>query len=165
MKQLNIEIPEGYQIDSEKSDLKKGIVKFKKVEKKVLTYMNVVEKLFTNNEIYSIISAGRIANAFSILEDSNNAFSREQLESLLALNKLINVAKYLNSDWFPIERELKWFHGLTAGTVGSFYKDLMISKHESVKYSCVYFKTRAYAEEATKILGENVVKKALTLQY
>ena len=170
MKQLNIEIPEGYIVDEEKSDLSKGVLKFKEVEKELMSYEVIAKKMFAENPACYIRDA--VTGCIVYVSDGlighyegNEATSKEQLESLLALNKLINVAKYLNGDWFPIERELKWFHGLTAGTVGSFYKDLIISKHESVKYSCVYFKTRTSAEMATKILGEDVIKKALTLQH
>ena len=83
----------------------------------------------------------------------------------MALNKLINLAKYFNGGWVPKERELKWFAGLQANYVKGQYDGLIISKHESVKYSCVYFKNKESLYKVIEILGEATIKKALTLQY
>ena len=78
--QLTINIPEGMEIDLENSDLTKGIVKFKK---KDITYENVEDTLKLGKNCKSII-----------INESNTS-------KLVALSKLMNIAKYYNRDWKP----------------------------------------------------------------
>lgn len=78
--QLTIDIPEGMEIDLENSNLAKGIVKFKK---KDIIYENVEDTL----------KLGK--NCKSIIINENNA------SKLVALSKLMNIAKYYNKDWKP----------------------------------------------------------------
>lgn len=78
--QLTIDIPEGMEIDLENSDLAKGIVKFKK---KNITYENVEDAL----------KLGK--NCKNIIINEGNA------SKLVALSKLMNIAKYYNRDWKP----------------------------------------------------------------
>ena len=78
--QLTIDIPEGMEIDLENSNLAKGIVKFKK---KDITYENVEDALKLGKNCKSII-----------INESNTS-------KLVALSKLMNIAKYYNGDWKP----------------------------------------------------------------
>ena len=78
--QLTINIPKGMEIDLENSDLIKGIVKFKN---KDITYENVEDALKLGKNCKSII-----------INESNTS-------KLVALSKLINIAKYYNGDWKP----------------------------------------------------------------
>ena len=78
--QLTIDIPEGMEIDLENSNLAKGIVKFKK---KDITYENVEDALKLGKNCKSII-----------INESNAS-------KLIALSKLMNIAKYYNVDWKP----------------------------------------------------------------
>ena len=78
--QLTINIPKGMEIDLENSDLVKGIVKFKK---KDITYENVEDALKLGKNCKSII-----------INESNAS-------KLVALSKLMNIAKYYNGDWKP----------------------------------------------------------------
>ncbi len=77
--QLTIEIPEGMEIDTEHSDLAKGIIKFKS---KSLTYDNISDALTT------ITYTG-----FSVCSD--------YMDRLRAIAQLMNIAKYYNNDWQP----------------------------------------------------------------
>ena len=77
---LIIDIPEGMEIDLENSDLAKGIVKFKK---KDITYENVEDALKLGKNCKSII-----------INESNAS-------KLVALSRLMNIAKYYNGDWKP----------------------------------------------------------------
>ena len=78
--QLTINIPKGMEIDLENSDLSKGIIKFKK---KDITYENVEDALKLGKNCKSII-----------INESNAS-------KLVALSKLMNIAKYYNRDWKP----------------------------------------------------------------
>lgn len=92
-KEIKIKVPEGYEIDEENSTYE--CIKFKPI-KKELTYKDVAKELFlkgmfiTNicGEIYKVSSASPY--------DKNNATNKKQLERLMALNQLLNVAEYYN---------------------------------------------------------------------
>ncbi len=78
--QLTINIPEGMEIDLEKSNLAKGIVRFKQ---SIITYEDVEDTLKLG------------INCKSILVNKNN------VSKLVTLSKLMNIAKYYNGDWKP----------------------------------------------------------------
>ena len=78
--QLTINIPEGMEIDLEKSDLAKGIVRFKQ---SIITYKDVEDTL-------------KLCISYkSIMVNKNN------IPKLVTLSKLMNIAKYYNKDWKP----------------------------------------------------------------
>lgn len=74
--QLTIDIPEGMEIDLENSNLAKGVVKFKP---KSLTYEDISQALPTD---YG-----------SLVVPNHN------IPKLLAISKLMDIAKYFNGDW------------------------------------------------------------------
>lgn len=76
--QLTIDIPEGMEIDLENSDLAKGIIKFKP---KNLTYEYILHT-------YTI-------------EYGSLVVSNRHVDKLLAVSKLMDIAKYYNKDWKP----------------------------------------------------------------
>lgn len=95
-KELKVQVPEGYEIDKENSTFER--IKFKPI-KKDITYEDVCNKLFERNSGYSINQYGKIDN-FCLAShrfDVNNAPDKKQLERLLALNQLLNIAEYYNN--------------------------------------------------------------------
>lgn len=96
-KELKIQAPEGYEIDKENSTFE--CVKFKPI-KKTITYKNICNSIF--KEGYFINNCGRIMQITDDMDvvkvDKNNATNRKQLEKLLALNQLFNIAEYYNSN-------------------------------------------------------------------
>lgn len=97
-KEIKINIPEGYEIDKENSTFE--CIKFKLV--KNITYEDCCKKLFPNYKGFYINAWGEIANIannFSLEPSTsiNTAPTRYQLEKLLALNKLLNIARYYNN--------------------------------------------------------------------
>lgn len=96
--QLTINIPEGMEIDIEKSNLAKGIIKFKQ---SIITYENIEDALWLG------------INCKSILVNKNN------VSKLVALSKLMNISKYYNEDWKPDwnnQDEYKYFIIYNRGT-------------------------------------------------
>ena len=101
IKELKIQVPEGYEIDKENSTFER--IKFKPI-KKDITYQNVGKKIFSNNVFY-INYKGEI-DYYNQKEypkdynchyyDKNNATNKKQLERVLALNQLLNIAEYYN---------------------------------------------------------------------
>lgn len=99
-KLLKINIPDGYEIDKEKSTFEEIV--FKPI--KNICYYTVASKLFSDNkEIYTISNYGIIHKNRGIIdpynyEDKNLALSEKQLCKVLAINQLFNIAKYYNNN-------------------------------------------------------------------
>ena len=162
-KELKIEIPEGYEVDKENSTFEKIV--FKKVEEK-LTYTKIINELFNGKKYYYTDKYGTIketvnsekVNDFRIT-DSNNAPTKHQLERLLALNKLMNIAHYLNDGW-----ELNWNdNSQEKAFIYYNYSDKAFQTLIDVSFNCgkVYFKSKELAKQAIEILGEETIKLAL----
>lgn len=79
-KKITINIPIGMEIDVEKSDLKAGVIMFKK-------------KSITFNDVWSSLIAKDCCAEV-------NLFIKNQ-KKLDAMNKLMNIASYYNGDWKP----------------------------------------------------------------
>lgn len=92
-KEIKINIPEGYEIDEENSTFE--CIKFK--PKKELTYKDVAEELFDGTAFYLNMRGETVSTEeLNVKDDRNNATNKKQLERLLALNQLLNIAEYYN---------------------------------------------------------------------
>lgn len=156
-KEMKIVPPEGYEIDKENSTFE--CVKFKPI-KKDLTYEDVAKELFLGKDVPYIDAVGnpRIGK----LEDCyllypNNCTSKKQCEKLLAINKLMNVAKYLND---------------VATKYCSYY--IYINKSDKVGIGMQYtdnyhlyisFNSKELAQQAIDILGEEAIRLALSTDW
>ena len=93
-KEIKIDIPEGYEIDKENSTFE--CIKFKS---KNITYEEICNNLFKERCGYFTDSSGRIIEDM-LLEgtyaEPTNAPTKLQLQRLLALNQLMNIAYYYN---------------------------------------------------------------------
>lgn len=95
-KEIKINIPKGYEIDKENSTFE--CIKFKP-SKKYFTYKDICAKLFKENSPgYYVDPNGRVqvTRAEAFITDPINAPIKKQLERLLALNQLMNIAYYYN---------------------------------------------------------------------
>ena len=156
-KEIKITVPEGYEIDKENSTFE--CIKFKK---KGLTYKDVAEKLFKNKKTYFLSHLACIefftpeANG---VYSANNATSEKQLQRLLAINKLMNVAEYLNAGWKPdwkIPSKAKWY------IHWSYTEEKFeIDPHYCYQSEIAHFKTPDLALQVIEILGEEEIKLAL----
>lgn len=77
---LTINIPIGMEIDVENSDLKAGVIMFKK-------------KLINYNDVWSTIITKSVSSEVELFVKNQN--------KLAAINKLMNIASYYNGDWKP----------------------------------------------------------------
>lgn len=155
-KEIKITVPEGYEIDKENSTFE--CIKFKK---KALTYDEICKKLTDADEGFYYASSG------AILHDDRpnyNSFwaigspSYKQVKQLVALNKLMNVAAYLNEkplDWNDSSQN-KHFIVYRRDTHAFDY-----GANQIFNESIVYFDSKEHAKQAVEILGEDVVKTAL----
>lgn len=94
-KELKIQVPEGCEIDKENSTFER--IKFSPINKNI-TYEDVCNAMLKNKTNYYINNVGRIEDVTleTQIFDKNNATNRKQLERLLALNQLLNIAEYYN---------------------------------------------------------------------
>lgn len=161
-KELKIQIPEGYEIDKENSTFE--CIKFKK---KVLTYDYISGILFKDLIVFYIDAEGYVKHVFCMKDhssDPNNCASKKQAEKLLAINKLMNVARYLNNGWTPNWDNCNEF---------KYYIRFAVEKSslEVSAYCClfnegnIYFESRNAAYKAIEILGEETIKLALSTDY
>lgn len=161
-KELKITPPEGYEIDKENSTF--DCIKFKPIKNK-LTYEDIVKELFYK-PYYYIDMYGNIKqldNGFSFhSSEATNCTSEKQAEKLLAINKLMNVAKYLNGDWEPnFEDNIPKYYI----EVDQHLKLIRIDYTCRQIYSVVYFKNSDLAEQVIEILGEDTVRLALSTDW
>lgn len=159
-KELKIEAPEGYEVDWDNSS--NNVIRFKPIKKKI-TYQDVKEKLFPESKAsYYFGKEGGIIQTFSIKYSSRELLlstSQQQLQQIRALNKLMNVAKYLNGDWKPDFTNRGYYKYYIS--YDSSLKKLAVWFKNYINDGSVYFKSEELAHQAIEILGENEIKKAL----
>lgn len=94
-KELKVQVPEGYEIDKENSTFER--IRFKPI-KKDTTYKDICDNILQSTA-YSINILGDIVDLNErdyFHNDKNKASNKKQLERLLALNQLLNIAEYYN---------------------------------------------------------------------
>ena len=157
MKQITITVPDN-------CELKQNGNTYTIVEKeKKLTYNDVAEKLFgSRKDIHYIGEYGEIFKTKAKrIYDLNNCTSEKQAKKLLAINKLMNVAKYLNGNWQPDwgkNTECKYY-------INIHNEQLEVAFNIWVYDVGIYFKSEACAKQAIEILGEEIIKLALCTDY
>ncbi|MCH5225051.1 MAG: hypothetical protein J1D77_03590 [Muribaculaceae bacterium] len=131
-----------------------------------LTYEDVEKKLIckiTSEEVGYMRPFG--ARLYKGLEIPS-FFSLKQATKLFAINKLLNVAKFLNGkDWKPDfedkdEKNKPCSLGIDEGKIRAYYVDIYGAISE-----IVFFKSMALAEQAVAILGEDTVRLALASDF
>ena len=99
--------------------------------------------------------------SYDDIVSSNNCTSKKQAEKLLAINKLMNVAKYLNGDWQPnwdYQHEKKYY-------IYVENKQTKICYTDTVQYNNIYFKSVELTQQAIEILGKETIRLALSTDY
>lgn len=139
-----------------------------------LTYEDVAKELFVGHSGFDIKDEYGISDVVFVKDDIgyiiNNIVctSFKQAKKILAINKLLNVAKFLNknedgSDWKPNldnwdERPWCIYYNVRDKKIGYTNESYCIC-------SPVHFRTKEIAQQAVQILGEDVVRTALTTKY
>lgn len=95
-KEVKIQAPKGYEIDKENSTFE--CIKFKPI-KRYITYEDICNSILETG--YYINSYGKIVGsityAANLRTGKSNATNTKQLERILALNQLLNIAEYYNT--------------------------------------------------------------------
>jgi hypothetical protein len=155
-KEIKITVPEGYEIDKENSTFE--CIKFKK---KAISYKDICQSMADANDGFYYIAGSIITH--DDRKDYNNFYivgapSYYQMKRIVALNKLMNVAEYLNEttlDWNN-DNQTKWY----------IYYDheedvLELGCNGFIQSSNAYFDSETHAKQAVEILGEDTIKCAL----
>lgn len=154
--ELKIEAPEGYEVDWDNSS--NNVIRFKPIKKKT-TYQDICRELFFNKPSWKLTDTGvpihATCTSSACIHHSTIGTSRQQLEQLLALNKLMNVAVYLNSNCNKIPELPGYWYIYADG------KELRAGRWIVSRSSLVAFKLEELAYQAIEILGEKEIKVAL----
>ena len=116
-----------------------------------ITYDDVCKKLFLRKKIYWVgnIDINSTTAEINNYQDQDNCTSMAQAKRLVAYNKLMNIAKYLNGDWKPDfdgDQE-NWNICKDGDTFPVMYVKTM-------DRASVYFKSEKAANEAIRMMGE-----------
>ena len=159
MKQITITVPDN-------CELKQDGNTYTIVEKeKKVTYEDVARELFSKSYHY-IDSSGKIHNEHTDdyhITEPNNYTSQKQAEKLLAINKLMNIAKWVNDGWQPDWND--WAQSKYYIYYSNSSNTLTIDGEIIKQRNFVYFKSKKLAEKAIEILGEETIKIALCADY
>ena len=123
-----------------------------KTQKKTITYDDILKELFLD-KIASWVGRTKIYTAtIGVVNynDQNNCTTEAQAKRLLAFNKLMNIAKYLNGDWKPDfdgDHE-NWNICKEGDTFLAMYTRF-------VDKATVYFKSKDLTLEAIRLMGED----------
>ena len=136
-----------------------------------LTYEDVARELLGDKQVYWSYDGDILHLHYTKdgggFDDPALCTSEKQAEKLMAINKLLNVAAYLNKnedgtpwkpDWKNVE-ERKYCFFI------DHKSNLCIGFDLASLTKLVYFRTEEFAKQAEAILGEDVVRLALTTEY
>ena len=138
-KELKIQVPEGYEIDKEKSTFEKIV--FKKVNDlpKSWEELEFIDGFFVS----SLSDIAKIGNNTTNDENNKNVFpTKEEAEACLALAQLCQLRDRYNDGWKPNwknDRELKY-------VIEIFYDDIVKRIYEC-RYKVLAFKTEGLRDE------------------
>jgi hypothetical protein len=141
MKQITITVPDN-------CELKQDGNTYTIVKKEKLTYESIRDK--------------KLPNQFYIRNDIQCTTSR-QYQKLLAINKLMNLAKWLNGSWQPNWHD--YYERKYYICYDNIASRLRIDSNDSDQNNFVYFKSEELAQQAIEILGEETIKLALCTDY
>lgn len=116
----------------------------------------------TKKQTYSDIIAHYVSKGQYNANASLWHISHNHLQKLVAINKLLTTARYLNGNWKPDWQNLKEdkyyiFIGLDTG--------FHISTSQTINSAVVYFKSEGKAKKAIEILGEDTIRIALSTNW
>lgn len=132
-------------------------IKFRPIEKP--QYKDVTRFLFKDKKVYYPSCEGNIcyfycADKEQYYTDPRYGTSEKQIKKVFAINKLLNVAKYLNDGWVPDwnnPTERKYY--IYPGSKGEVNVDWTIDKMHIIP-----FRTFDLALKAADILGEETIE-------
>lgn len=148
-KEVKIEVPEGYEIDKRNSTFEKIVFKKKVVKTE---YKDVCKTCKYDGWIgFKEINK----NILNTEVTATSYHTKEQAIKLAAINRLMNVAKYLNGDWKP--KTIGYSFKIVRGKIVYYVIDAGFME--------VQFKDEQTIRMALDILGEDIIRQALSNDY
>lgn len=116
-----------------------------------ITYDDILKELYLNKKVYFVSGKSIQLSTADVCsyKDIDNSASEAQAKRLIAFNKLMNIAKYLNGDWKPnFDRDdEKWNINKDGDTFIEMYT-------RRLNKAGVYFKSQELTKEAIRLMGE-----------
>ena len=140
MKQINIEIPEGHEIDLKKSDLTKGVVAFKKIAPQLPKTWEELKEVKgwyckSNSEL-------DVARSLHLLAEYKNTFvTLAQAQASLALAQLSQLREVYRQGWTP-----NWLDNQNKYCVVFMDSHIILERWVST-HNFLSFQTKEIAEE------------------
>ena len=156
--EIRIPIPEGYEIDEKNSTFE--CIKFIPLEENP-TYEYICKRIFKEKVFYTKWNSN-IECRYSKndeMTNKNNSLSEKQLEKLLALNQLLNIAEYYNKQ-HPTCVSIPY---TITYTIGKDYEVAYYNRIGTISYGfTVRFNKR---EDAQKVINNPNFRKILDVVY
>lgn len=166
-----IPIPDGFQIfisEDGKPMIRKlveGDVENKTpdaAENVAITYDDILKKLYLNKYSYwvgntKILSTIIGENSYN---DMNNCTSMAQAKRMVAFNKLMNIAKYLNGGWKP-----KFGCDNENWAIVKDEESLVPRYNQITNDGSVYFKSKDLVLEAIRLMGEESLNELFSTDW
>jgi hypothetical protein len=153
-KEIKITVPDGYEIDKANSTFE--CIKFKK---KSLTYGDIEDEIIKQRGRGGITAGWFKDDTSYTTFGTHPVGSKPNLERLIALNKLMNVARHLNKGVDALNDTCSRAY-LRYNTIMREI-DVVYEQSTTLIYGEVYFVDTASAHQAIEILGEDTIKTAL----
>ena len=145
---LPITIPDGFEVDLEKTT--SSSIVLKKKEKEILTWEEIQEENMKREKVQYYLSPAGNTSAIKLNTTvptrilNNNVPSEREIERLTARCKLTIIADYYNEGWVPSKTsEMRYYICYSVGddkyVISAFFAHIA---------GDVYFKTRELAEKA-----------------
>lgn len=115
-----LDIPKGMEVDVEKSDLKAGVIKFRKKE---ICYANVLSALADKGVCPADMKVPEMI-----------------AEKIIALARLMTIAKYYNEDWKPDWNSQEYKHNIMRTS------EYGITSSSDYNEGAIYFKNKEDAQ-------------------
>lgn len=135
-----------------------------------------LEKIFGKHNLQPSLTYADVENALfpenrtGITSIEIPTFSDRHVNKLVAINMLITTAKFLNknedgSDWVPdFDDENNEFYTISIDPYDDSVRIIDVNM-QRVRTEIVYFRTKEIAQQTVRIIGEDVVMTALTIEY
>ncbi len=154
-------------LDKEYEATSEQVAEIEKILAKKITYQDIEMPLRTGSPSFWANNYAYISKKGEeldiVTEDYSPYFSsKKQMDKIVAINKLLNVAKYLNGDWQPDFRNYDVQFYELYSLSDNFINICPASKE---RFCTVYFKTEELAKQAIEILGFDTIMLALSTDY
>jgi hypothetical protein len=149
MKQVKIDIPEGYEIDKDNSTFE--LIKFKEIKKQLPKSWEELERL---DGCYVSLNSGLMQDyGFSLNYSNKNIFkTKEQAEASIALAQLSQLRDVYRQGWTP-----DWNDGKIKSCIVFYKNDLNIDSYHSSN-NFLSFQSKEIAQEFLDNFKDLIIK-------